>query len=479
MEAIERHLPESLALTGQDAYLVGGAVRDLLLGAVPEDMDIAVLDDPRLFASQLATRVGGRRITLGRPGFEIERVVAQNTHYDVCEVNGSNIFDDLMRRDFTINAIAWDLSHRKLIDPCNGMADLTRGQVRMVSQEGFKQDPIRLLRAFRLAAAFNFSLEPDTLAAVKRLASDIQSSAGERVRVELLKLLAASQSAPYIETMAASGLLDAVFPELAATRNCLQNRHHSFDVFTHTLVAYRHLEKILQSPADFFPDQTRWIQRGIDSADRPLLKLAMLLHDIGKPPTRSVSDAGKTTFYGHPGKGAQMAKDVNHRLRLSKREAEQIEMVVAHHLRPLHLFQSQGENNLSEKAIFRFFRTTGRLTPHVLVHTAADCMGKEDSPESVDSPLMTFLSTLLECFSTRYTKNQSKKRLLNGHDIMKHFGLKPSPLIGRILARVEEAEFAGQVRSREAALALIDERFQRDFSSRSLPQVEDKSPESD
>lgn len=470
MEAIARHLSEPLTRNGEGAYLVGGAVRDLLLGSEPEDMDIAVLDDPRSFANRLAARTGGHRITLGKPGFEIERVVARDTHYDICKINGSSILDDLVRRDFTINAIAWDLGHRKLIDPCNGMADLTQSRVRMVSQEGLKQDPIRLLRAFRLAAAFNFSLEPRTLDAVKKLAPEIQSSAGERIRVELLKLLAASRSTPHIEAMGVSGLLDAVFPELAATRGCRQNRHHAFDVFTHTLVAYRHLEKILQSPVEFFPNQARCIRRGIAPTDRPLLKLAMLLHDIGKPPTRSVSEAGETTFYGHPEKGSRMVRDVNYRLRLSRREAESVEIVVAHHLRPLHLYRSHRENNLSEKAIFRFFRTTGRLTPHVLVHTAADCMGKGPSPQSVDSLPMAFFSKLLEAFSTRYQKQHGKTRLINGRDIMKRFGLKPSPLIGRILAAIEEAEFSGQVRSREEAFALIDEGFRENAFDRSFPQ---------
>lgn len=452
MVEIANQLPELLYSTSRDAYVVGGAVRDLLVGVQPEDIDIAVVGDPHAYSAWLAQKTQGHVVRLGRPGLEIDRVVAGDRYYDVAKINGATIAEDLIARDFTLNAMAWDLDRRRLIDPCGGRADIDRHRVRMVSEEGLVRDPLRLLRAFRLSAAFGFSVESATLEAIRQHAPLIQGSAGERIRVELLKLLSAAHSADHLETMADCRLLDAVFPELASARGCRQNRYHAFDVLTHTLMAYRQLEEILKGPERFFPEHGIRIRRTISPRDTVALKLAMLLHDIGKPESRRVSFSGDITFYGHPQAGARGVREIGRRLRLSKWETDSVEAIVAAHLRPLLLFKARRKGALSSKAVFRFFRAAGRLTSHILIHTAADCMGKGWEADT-DSALNGFLSELLGDFFDHYAPGRRRKPLVNGNDLMDRFGLAPSPLIGRLLTHLEAARFAGRVETREAAMA--------------------------
>ena len=198
------------------AYIVGGSVRDRLLGRNPLDFDIAVFGDAKRFAKRLATETNGHWVEMGKQGHGVYRVVVDKTIVDVTPVNGANIDEDLKRRDFTINAMAYDIASKTLIDCVGGMQDLENQQIRMVSRSVFERDPVRLIRAYRMGAAFEFIIEPRTVSAIKTDAGLILNSAAERVRTELFNILETSNSHGYILQMADSGLMFAILPELSS-----------------------------------------------------------------------------------------------------------------------------------------------------------------------------------------------------------------------------------------------------------------------
>ncbi|MFZ7127831.1 MAG: hypothetical protein ACOWWM_16870 [Desulfobacterales bacterium] len=445
MKPLAKRLPDALTTMARGAYLVGGAVRDLLIGRQPDDLDIAVPGHPKAYAAELAERLGVRSVTIGKGGFEIERVVAEGVHYDICGLDGTDIHADLLRRDFTINAMAWDIDRRRLLDPTGGMADLAARRIRMVSRQNLEADPIRLLRAFRLAAAFRCAIDEQTFETIRQFAPALSTAAGERIRTELLKLMAVRESAALLSIMNAAGILAAVFPETVTARDLRKGRPASGTPFEDELAAYLHLETILRTPDAYFPGRGRLIDRSIGRAEEPVLKLAMLLSVPAGVGAGSGTDS--------PADDIRSMENIGRRLRLSGKERRCLTAIAAHCRRPILLFHSSSSATLSDQAIFNFYRSAGRFVPHTLLHAAAvtSGSGREGFPANL---FHGFLCELLGTFEDRYLRQQSRPPLLTGTDLMERFGLKPSPAIGRLLLRIEENRYAGGIRTREAAFDL-------------------------
>ncbi len=436
----------------KDAYIVGGSVRDLLLGRAPVDYDIAVLENPEKFARQLAARTSGRLVCIGKPTLMVWRVVSKRTVYDVSPFHGSSIEADLLRRDFSINALACSLSSGRIIDVAGGRRDLAEKKIRMVSPGAFRQDPIRLLRAFRLAADLNFELDPATATAIGNQAHLIRESAGERIRTEIFGLLASADSHRYLEKMGTCGLLSAVLPEMEALRGCTQNRHHREDVYAHTLTAYAHLEALLTRS----PSEAPGLHAPFDGQDRSrpaLLKWAMLMHDLGKPATRSVASDGRVRFLDHPRAGARIAAGIAARLRLSNREKTFTDAVVRNHLRPLSLFIARRSPAFSSTVRTRFFMACGGYTPSLLLLALADNRSKCHQPGD-NQAFKAFVMETLSVYINTFQPRQTLPPLINGHDLIRTFNLLPSPLFKSLLRKIEAARLSGSIQTRAEALAM-------------------------
>ena len=441
-------LPET-----KGAYLVGGSIRDLLLGRSPIDYDIAVLGNPEEFAKKIAAKISGHIVRLGKPGQAIIRIVSDNKIFDISSVNGATIEDDLGKRDFTINAIACSLSSKKIIDCLGGMDDIAANKIRMVSRKVFRKDPVRLIRAYRMGASLSFEIEPHTSSAIRNDANLIQNSAGERIRTELFKIFNTSKSHYYISQMADTGLLFSVFPELNELKGCPQNTYHSYDVFEHTMKAFYHLEALLNDcgkamPAIYDPNilnvghQAAW------------LKCAILLHDIGKPHVKTVDSKNNIHFYGHGQKSADMAKAITTRLKFSNRERLYIDHIIRNHIRPLFLFTAYQKKTLTNKGIIRFFNKCGDNTPALLLHTIADIQGKGNKDNARDEDFISFAKKMIQDYISAFKPEKKLPPLLTGYDLMAEFGLTPSPLFKKILNNVEEARLCKTIGSREDALIL-------------------------
>jgi tRNA nucleotidyltransferase/poly(A) polymerase len=376
---------------------------------------------------------------------------------DISKVKGTSIEDDLQARDFSINAMAYDLFSHQLIDPCGGQPDLAGKTIRMVSKRIFNQDPVRLLRAFRMAAILQFDIESHTMAAVEKHAGLIQQSAGERVREELFKMLQSAKSHAYLDQLADTGLLFAILPELSALKQCRQNRFHQFDVFEHTLRAYDHLERLLDSG----PDQALLKVKGaplghrIAESRQPLLKFSILLHDIGKSAVQTADTDGNLHFYGHERRGAQMTAAICKRLKCSTRDADSICFLVRHHTRPLSLFMALKTQNANPRAVTRFFIKCSEQTCELLMCAAADMLAKEEEQNDRSRAFIKFVNQLLGEFETDFKAKKSVPPLITGHDLINKFGLKPSPLFKIILDRVEEERLSRSDMTRQEAEALV------------------------
>ena len=293
--------------TIKGAYIVGGSIRDIILGRTPFDYDIAVFGSPEKFAKKIAVKKSDHIIEIGKHDYKIIRVISDNKTFDISSVNGNTIEDDLIKRDFTINAMACSLSSEKIIDCTGGMKDIANKKIRMVSDTVFDKDPVRLIRAYRIGASLDFEIDTNTAVAIRKNAKLIKNSAGERIRAEFLRILQTPKSHHYISEMVDTGLLFAIFPELGNLKGCLQNRFHQYDVFEHTMKAFYHLENILNNK----------ITHSIDENTASLLKFAILLHDTGKPLAKKVDSESNVHFYGHSKKGAEITKKISSRIKLS------------------------------------------------------------------------------------------------------------------------------------------------------------------
>lgn len=436
---------------------MGGSIRDILCGRAPIDYDVAVLGDPYKFARQVAKNTNGRLVEIGKSGQMIIRVVAEKNIIDISKLIGRSIEEDLEARDFTVNAMAYDLSSHQLIDHLGGRQGLAHKTIRMVSNGIFNQDPIRLLRAFRLAAVLEFDIESHTIAAIKAHVPLIQQSAGERIREELFKMLQSAKSHPYVCQMADTGLLFAILPELRELKQCGQNRYHQFNAFEHTLCAFYHLERLLEADQRGQTGKGDRIQSKIAETRVPLLKFGMLLHDIGKPAAQTADRDGVLHFYGHEHQGAHMADAICKRLKCSTRAATTISFLVRHHPRPLFLFTAQGKQNAIPRAVTRFFMNCAEFVPELLMLAEADMLGKEKEQNKRTRAFIKFINQLRADFEKDFKPKKSTPPLITGHDLIAEFGLKPSALFKKLLDRVEEERLSKKEMSREEALDLVKE----------------------
>jgi poly(A) polymerase len=495
-----------LATQKKQGYIVGGFIRDWLLGRKTNDIDIAVSGDAITIARKVAEEIGGKFVLLDDVN-NIARVVviedkqpgktSQNQelhgaewHFDFSPFTG-NIESDLARRDFTINAMTLELSQfvaastadmssrkvanfltekqspLKLIDPFSGEEDLRDKIVRGVSEQIFAADAARLLRAVRLAAELDFTIEPKTESLIRLYSQAITEVSGERVREELLRLLTLPRAAYYLRYLDNLGLLLALIPELAESKGVEQPTVHFWDVFEHSLQTVAAIEFLIRErdweySNDDMLTTTPWsdvIERHLSqevssgSNHKVLLKLAGLFHDIAKPMTKSIDDTGRARFLGHTKQGAAMTANILERLRFSNREIRLVESLVYHHLRPA---QMANDELPTQRAIYRYFRDTGEVGIDILFLALADYLASR-------GPLVSMEEWKRHCQSMNYIlaehdKQQAKilpVKLIDGHDIMDTFDLAPGVLIGKLLALVNEAYTSGELSTRKEALALV------------------------
>ncbi len=450
-------LPNDWFEPDPEVYLVGGSVRDYLMGRHPADLDLAVGADALAYAETLARKIKGRLVVLGKERFSLYRIVKGPVAIDIAPLKGHDIASDIDGRDFTINGLACRLSDGQIIDRVGGIYDLDNKRIRMISDRIFEADPVRLLRAHRIAVSLGMDIASDTKRAIAGNAWRIRNSPGERIWTELRLILAHRESFAQILAMAECGLLEIVLPDLGKLRECSQDQYHRVDVLQHTLRAYQALETLLKRPDDIPSPSALQFVRSIPAELNILLKLSILLHDIGKPQCRVRDASGRTHFHGHAACGAPLARRICRRLRMSTRHSQWIERIVKLHQWPLNLYLSQRGTAFKTRSLGRFLRQGGPSTPYLLLHAVADCLGKENH-DGQAAYLEFVWKTMALYFDRSAASDQSP--LLNGHDLQSRFDLTPSPLIGELLRRIEEARLSGVIENREQAFQMVSDLLQ-------------------
>jgi putative nucleotidyltransferase with HDIG domain len=450
------------ALAGTPAWLVGGAVRDRLLGRGTDDLDLAVAGDPEAAAQAIRRALPSAAFRLS-DAFGGWRVVGRGHAWqvDVLALQGGGLEADLAARDFTINAMAEPLEEGgqpRLIDPFGGAADLAARRLRMVGPRAFADDPLRTLRAVRFAAELGFEVEPATAAAVREHAASLAGVAPERIWAELKRVVAAPAPSAALEHMSDYGVTAIILPELEALRGVEQSVYHHRDVHDHTLEVLDAAVLIERDPAaaglPAHADALRALlaEPLADGLTRGHgMRWAALLHDIAKPQTRRVRLDGRGAgFPGHHTEGAAVARDVLRRLRAAEKVGDHVAALTEHHLRLGFLVH---ERPLTRRAVHRYLVATGPVAADVTALTVADRLatrGRKSAPA-----IAAHLELADEMLGYVLAERAAGRRapLVRGDELAAALGRAPGPWLGGVLAQLEEDRFAGDVVTRDDAVA--------------------------
>jgi poly(A) polymerase/tRNA nucleotidyltransferase (CCA-adding enzyme) len=469
-------------LTQQDrpVYLVGGAVRDALLNRVSHDLDFVVPHRAIKLSFQVADALGVPAYALDKERDTGRVMLAdEGTTLDFARFRGGDLAADLRDRDFTINAMALPataVSKHSIIDPCSGTADLQAGLIRQTHEKAIANDPVRALRGLRLAFELDFALAAETREAIAQAAPLLNNVSIERVRDELLKLLNTAVPDQAIDQLSRLQLLPVILPEVAALADVVQSPPHHEPVGAHTQSVLRWLVQIegllletepansaLQQAkamlADYRQPLIDHLARRIDGGvnGRILLRLGALFHDAGKKETQTVGDDGRIRFLGHDKSGAALAARRLRRLVMSNQAITHVKLIVAGHMRPLFL-ANEGKMP-SRRAIFRYFRDTKEAGLDICLLALADHLATHDGPGETKQwqHLLQVIAALLSHYFEQYRETVAPTPLLTGGDLMQALNCPPGPEIGRLLRLIQEAQAAGEVTTREEALAFAKE----------------------
>jgi len=461
---------------GVEAYIVGGFLRDALLGRDIRDVDLSIADDPLALGPELADAFDGSYFPLAEERRMARVLLTQpNMYVDLLPLRG-DVESDLRERDFTIDAIAAPLDQAAagtaaLIDPTGGRDDLRRRLVRVIGEEAFRADPLRPLRGARLAVELDFEVDPDTADLIRRHAPSLTQAAAERQRDELTRVLATPRAGQGLRLLDSLALLDRLLPELTESRGVEQPKEHHWDVFDHSLEVVARLDILLaeEEPRDrdgrrlwrelwgqiAWWDGGRAYFREEVLAERPrsaVLKLGGLLHDIAKPEAKTFDATGRMRFFGHADVGAEKASRVLRRLHFSAREVALVQTMVKAHLRPIQMGQ-QGPP--TGRALYRYFRDCGDAAIDTLFLSLADHLATVGPRVSI-SGWRHHVALVHYILTKRFQEEEvaSPVKLLGGDELMAELNLSPGPLVGRLLEAVREAQAAGEVSTREEALEL-------------------------
>jgi len=449
---------EALAGHGAQAWLVGGAVRDRLLGRPTTDLDLAVAGDVEAAARTLARAARAAVFPLSED-FGAWRVVARGGTWqaDLAPLYGETIEQDLAQRDFTLNAIAEPLGGGEPLDPTGGQADLAARRLRMVSAQAFDADPLRVLRLPRFACELALQPDAETLAAAAQRAPRLREVAAERVFAELKRIVAAPDPLAGIELMERVGAVDAVLPELAALGGVEQSPYHHLDVYRHTLAVLAEAVELERDPVAVFGEEHGLAVAALlaepladDITRGTALRFGALFHDVAKPQTRAVSEEGRVSFWHHDSQGAELSRAILARLHASERLRAHVAALTRHHLRLGFLVR---ERPLSPRAEYRYLKDTEPVEVDVTLLSVADRLATrgQRSEEAIAKHLLLARELLGPALAWR--EHGPPAPLVRGDELADALGIARGPRLGELLSALEEAAYAREIATRDDAVA--------------------------
>ncbi len=442
-------------------WIVGGAIRNAALRRVVKDVDLAVARDERQAASAIGRVAGGPVFRLSEE-FGTWRALAADRawHVDITRMRGDGIESDLALRDFTVNAIAARLADpaAPLVDPHGGLADVESRVLRAVSMRSFADDPLRILRAARIASGLGLEINEETEALAHAEAGRAGEPAGERQFAELRLLLMGADPVGGLQLLDRLGATPGLLPELEALRGVEQNPYHHLDVHGHTMEVLARLIEVEAEPETFAGEQAGAVGQLLaeplaDELTRGgALRFAALFHDLGKPETRTLGEGARVLFIGHDRAGVRIVQELCSRLRVSRRLSDYLANLTLNHLRLGFLVH---ERPLSRRHVYDYLRATDPDSVDVTLLTVADRLatqGERTRREAVDAHLELAREMVAEALAWR--RKGPPRSPIPGDELASEVGIEPGPELGRLLGEIEAAVFAGEVTTREEAIAL-------------------------
>ena len=460
-----------------EVYLVGGAIRDLLLKrSLGKDFDFAVKGEVEGLVREVAREIGGHAFSLDET-FGTWRVALkkkkEKMELDFSAIQGKDIIEDLRQRDFTVNSIAINLKDLArgrtpcFMDPLDGLGDLKRRMLRANSEESIRQDPLRMLRAFRFASTLTFSLEEETLRMIQRNRHLIRCSAGERVRTEFFIAMGEEGSGNFLRNLHQAGLLEEIFPEVRGWENLDLGTDRPLSLLDHALRSleaaefiFLHLEQFYPSCFDILKNHFSKNEEGGISR-KALFKFTAFFHDSGKTATASQDrEMGSPGFLDHDREGQKINTAIARRLKLSRRSLRIISDLTRQHMRIHSLVKAQ---EVTGRAKYRFFQDLGSEGIDLAIQALSNAMASSPSPLQWPFPpgtsekvkkIRMITEVLLRYYFEEFTRRPGKP-LLTGKQIMETLEIPPGELVGALLEKLREAEISGQVRSRREAMQFL------------------------
>ncbi len=471
----------------QELFLVGGGVRDLLAEKPLHDLDFAMGEEPTRVVKKIAKKLNAGYFTLDDERHTV-RVIYKLPDdklfpLDFVQFTGADVFEDLRNRDFTINAMAISTRDPEtLIDPLGGRADLTNKTIRPCSKHALLDDPVRVLRAVRMAIQFGFEYAPNMDSKMVAAGKKLSLSTPERKRDEFFRIMAGPDPAAALRDFQRFHILDKLFPPLAGQVNISASPPHQYSLIEHTFLTVKNYHQLFNAavePEESGDPEPWWIEQVVPlfnefsdeirsyfneeiTPGRSVSALALLgalLHDIAKPETLSVGEDGRLHFYGHDNRGSEMTCELAKEMRLSNAEANWLQTMVRYHMRLLPMIKSK--EGSTRKALYRFFQSTGNVGIAIAFLSLADTLATYGP--TLDEPLWEKSVEVVKSVMTAWWRENemivSPDLFLNGNDLQNEFQLTPGAEIGRLLAALKEAQASGEVTDRDQAVQFIQDKL--------------------
>lgn len=440
-----------------EIYVVGGTVRDFLMGKISYDRDLIVVDeDAKSFSQKVAEFFDGVFIPLDEEN-KIYRIVLKDkkNFLDITNPIGGNLEEDIMRRDITINAVAVNIKTGEIPSFCEfGIQDIQNKIIRGIKEENFTDDPLRILRVYRFYANLGFEISPELLNITKKHASLIYKPAKERIEYELMKLFDGEFAAQALLKMDESEILEIIFPFVKELKQVPPNLHHHLDLFNHSIETVNQVQKFYEISPKEVQEHLKKVDFGGFSR-LAHLKLAALMHDIGKFSTWTIEpDTGRHRFIKHEDVGAKLAIPILKKMCFSNKQIDYISYIIKKHMYPTAVVSAP---ELNDKVMMRYVRKSADNAIDTIIIAKADrvsAQGPEITKELVEENI-TLLDKLLQFYLNTKETLAPLPKLLDGREVMSILNINPSPILGKILNELHEAQISGDILTKDDAVKFI------------------------
>jgi len=447
----------NLLPAGANAYIVGGTVRDFAIGKDVFDRDVIVEGiSAKSFAQTLEVHFGGTLILLDEVNNIYRVVLSDKLNYiDIVEPLENSLEKDILRRDLTINSVAVNLETFEIVDITEGLRDLAEGIIRCVNAKNFEDDPLRLLRVFRFQALTGFKIDSVTLKLVKKYANYIVEPSKERVNYEIMKLFSGKWTYDSLVSADEAGLLEFIFPFIAELKKVPPNSHHHLNLFYHSLEVVRQIQILFDNSDKEVKEHLGAVDFG-GFARLAHLKLAGFMHDIGKFSTWTIEeDTGRHRFIKHDDLGAKMSIPYLKSMKFSKKQINYISSMIKFHIYPSSVMSVP---EITEKIMMRYVRRMAENSIDEIILAKADRLsarGREITDKIVNDNISR-LNRLSEFYLSVKDQLKPLPILLDGNEIMQMYNLPPSPTVGKIMAKLHDAQLAGDVLDKNQAINFVN-----------------------